>query len=40
MKLDFSATVEVKETLVSKHLIFNPRAKDSLEDINQYVEGY
>lgn len=34
MKLDFSVTVEVKETLVFEHLIFNPRAKDSLEDIN------
>jgi hypothetical protein len=40
MKLEYTATVEVEETLVSKHLSLNSRAKDSIEEIIQYVEGF
>jgi hypothetical protein len=32
--------VEVTETLVSKGLTVNSQAKDSIEDIDQYVEGF
>ena len=40
MKLKYSAILEVKETLIPKYLILNLHAKDSIEDINQYMEGY